>query len=123
MLDMFIKQGVDLRSLLLPSRPKIQKLIDTLRWRSSKREITECAARIVAHLAWDIDLTQYPGAIRCVSSLLDTTLPYWNNRQGENHQLPKSKLEQSTAVEQGLVSRGKKLDQRGAKKEKRSRGR
>lgn len=118
MLDMFIKQGVDLRSLLLPSRPKIQKLIDTLRWRSSKREITECAARIVAHLAWDIDLTQYPGAIRCVSSLLDTTLPYWNNRQGENHQLPKSKLEQSTAVEQGLVSRGKKLDQRGAKKRK-----
>jgi uncharacterized protein YrzB (UPF0473 family) len=81
MVDMFIKQNVNVRSLLLPSRPRIQKLIDTLRWRNSNREIRELAARILAYLALDIDLSQFPGAVRCISSLLDTTLPYWNNLQ------------------------------------------
>jgi hypothetical protein len=54
LLGAFVEMGEDVRSLLLPSRPKIQKLIDTLRWRSSpneNREIRELAAMIVADLA------------------------------------------------------------------------
>ncbi|XBH58910.1 hypothetical protein VPH35_080263 [Triticum aestivum] len=78
-LDTFIKLGADVRSLLLPSRPKVQKLIDTLGWRSSNRELRELAARIVAYLAGDIHLSQFPGAMRCISSLLDANQPYWNN--------------------------------------------
>lgn len=78
------------RLLLLCSRPKIQKLTDTLRWRSSSlagdidsREIRELAATIMAHLAGDIDLAQYPGAVHCISSLLqeETTKIYWNSNQ------------------------------------------
>ncbi|CAL4985320.1 unnamed protein product [Urochloa decumbens] len=76
MLDAFIRQGEDLRSLLLPSRPKIQKLIDMLSWRRGPPEIREVAARIVAAVAGDIHLAQFPGAICCISSLLqdETTL-------------------------------------------------
>ncbi|XP_040247398.2 uncharacterized protein [Aegilops tauschii subsp. strangulata] len=85
MLDNFIKLEADVRSLLLPSRPKIQKLIDTLGWRSSDRELREVVARIVAYLAGDIHLTQFPGATQCISSLLDISLPYWNNQQGPDH--------------------------------------
>ncbi|XP_062181904.1 uncharacterized protein LOC133886183 [Phragmites australis] len=82
MLATFIRQGADVRSLLLPSRPRIQKLIDTLGWRAGpSREMRESAARIVAQLAGDIHLAQFPGAIRCISSLLqdEATLTYWWN--------------------------------------------
>ncbi|XP_020166350.2 uncharacterized protein [Aegilops tauschii subsp. strangulata] len=92
MLDVFIKVHLmDVRPLILPSSQKVQKLMDTLRWSSSDREIKELAARILAHLACHIDLTQFPGAIRCISSLLSSTtqLPYWNNdQQGSCNQSP-----------------------------------
>ncbi|CAO2152744.1 unnamed protein product [Urochloa humidicola] len=85
MLATFIKHGADVRALLLPSRPKIQKLIDTVGWRGrgDSREMRECAAGIVAHLAGDIHLPQFPGALRCISSLLQdqTTLTYWDSDQ------------------------------------------
>ncbi|EMS46376.1 hypothetical protein TRIUR3_11700 [Triticum urartu] len=103
MLDVFIKvHQVDVRPLILPSSQKVQKLIDTLRWSSSEsdREIKELAARIFAHLAFNIDLTQFPGAIRCISSLLGTTQQlYWNNdQQGSSNQSPQSnKLDQQGA--------------------------
>ncbi|RLM69745.1 hypothetical protein C2845_PM17G04130 [Panicum miliaceum] len=73
-LDAFVKNGADVRPLLLPSRPKIQKLIDTLGWRSCPGDSTEIrglAARILAEIAGDIHLAQFPGAILCVSSLLE----------------------------------------------------
>jgi hypothetical protein len=79
MLDVFIKQGADVavRALLLPSRPKVQKLIDMLGWRrgppqtqGGNRDLRGAAARVVANLAADIHLANFPGAIRCVSSLL-----------------------------------------------------
>ena len=40
------------------------------------------AARIVAHLAGDLHLPQFPGAIRCVSYLLqdETTVAYSDQR-------------------------------------------
>jgi hypothetical protein len=82
MLATFIRQGADVRCLLLPSKSRIQKLIDTLGWRATaSREMREAAACIVAHLAGDIHLAQFPGAIRCISTLLEdeTLLAYWSN--------------------------------------------
>ncbi|KAF7052929.1 hypothetical protein CFC21_060949 [Triticum aestivum] len=99
MLDVFIKHEEDVRPLILPSSQKVQKMIDILRWRSSDREMQELVARILAHLACDIDLTQFPGAIRCISSLLGTTLPYWNNQQASSNESPKGKMEQQGAGE------------------------
>ncbi|RLM70145.1 uncharacterized protein C2845_PM17G04110 [Panicum miliaceum] len=62
---------------ILPCRPKVQKLIDTLGFRSSDdedvRHMREFAATIVADFAKDLHLINFPGAIRCISSLLETT--------------------------------------------------
>ncbi|CAL4899269.1 unnamed protein product [Urochloa decumbens] len=76
-LDAMAKQGEDLRPQLLPCRPRIQKLIEALGWRQPKRaiELRVAAARIVAHLARDIHLAQFPGALECISSLLQTRGP------------------------------------------------
>ncbi|CAL4911499.1 unnamed protein product [Urochloa decumbens] len=87
MLDVFIRHGTEVRWMLLPSRSKVQKLIDILGWRSitgGNTEIRELAARIVAELAQDIHLAQFPGAIQCVSSLLqvETTLTSRTTKQG-----------------------------------------
>ncbi|XP_037473526.1 uncharacterized protein LOC119349578 [Triticum dicoccoides] len=111
LLDNFIKLKADVRSLLLPSRPKIQKLIDTLGWRSSDRELREVVARIVAYLAGDIHLSQFPGATWCISSLLDTTMPCWNN-QGPSHHSPvgESKKDANGAKER-LISVVKGIEQ------------
>ncbi|CAO2143567.1 unnamed protein product [Urochloa humidicola] len=85
MLSTFIRNGADVRLLLLPSRPKIQKLIDAVGWRGrgDSREMRECAASILSHLAGDIHLPQFPGALRCISSLLQdqTTSTYWGSDQ------------------------------------------
>ncbi|XP_004962948.1 uncharacterized protein LOC101776182 [Setaria italica] len=83
-LDAFVTQGADIRTQLLPFRPRIQKLIDALGWRQSygAREMREAAARVVAHLAGDIHLAQFPGAMECISSLLqeETTLLLTNKQ-------------------------------------------
>jgi hypothetical protein len=96
LLSAFIKkQGEDVRSLLLPSTRKIQKLMESLKINSSldgaflqlssmvdgrclgvmsnlddKREIRELAAVIVADLAGHIDLAKYPDSMQYISSLL-----------------------------------------------------
>ncbi|XBI72857.1 hypothetical protein VPH35_066722 [Triticum aestivum] len=121
-LDAFIKLEADVRSLVVPSRPKIQKLIDTLGWRSSDREIRELAARIVAYLAGDIHLTQYPGAIQCISSLLDTSLPYWNNQQGHNHCSTQIKLKDPMNAKDRLIFSVRRIEKRRAKKAKTQEG-
>ncbi|XBI05715.1 hypothetical protein VPH35_133845 [Triticum aestivum] len=94
MLDVLIKRGVDVRPLILPSSQKVEKLIDTLRRSSRDRKIKELAARILAHLACDRDLTQFPGLIPCISSLLGITtqLPYLNNQQGSINQSPRQTI-------------------------------
>ncbi|KAK3118053.1 hypothetical protein QOZ80_9BG0693540 [Eleusine coracana subsp. coracana] len=81
----------DSRATILLSRQKIQKLILTLgltqssinEWlkqRSKDKvqkmrlpELREHAARIVAGFADGIQLAQFPGAARCISTLLETT--------------------------------------------------
>jgi hypothetical protein len=108
MLDAFIKQGEDVRSLLLLSRPKIQKLIDTLGWRSNGTannfEIREHAARILADLAGDIYLVQFPGAIQCIASLFQTNDPYCNERQAvDDSSSPQNKLQAVTVSGGGRI--------------------
>ncbi|KAL6868247.1 hypothetical protein ACP4OV_015092 [Aristida adscensionis] len=107
LLSSFINKGKDVRSLLLPSRQKIQKLIDTLWVRSSppdeKREIRELAATILVDLAGHMDLEKYPGAIRYISSLLqeESTHRYWNsNLQLSQPQMPQRPIGPLTKQEQ-----------------------
>jgi len=96
LLSAFVNKGEDVSWVLLPSRNRIQGLIDSLMISSStldeacvklmsrrnrcfavigglndKKEIRELAATIVADVAAHIDdLSNYPGAMRCISSLL-----------------------------------------------------
>uniref|UniRef100_A0ACD5YV20 Uncharacterized protein n=1 Tax=Avena sativa TaxID=4498 RepID=A0ACD5YV20_AVESA len=77
-LTMLIDQGIpilQIKQLLITSpRQRIQKLIGTLAWRSpAEREMRWLAARIVEHLAGHLNLAQFPGALECISSLLDTS--------------------------------------------------
>ncbi|CAN6356179.1 unnamed protein product [Urochloa humidicola] len=81
-LDALATQGENMRPHLLPCKPRIQKLIDALGWRGWRlpadgtgREMMMrvAAARMVARLARDIHLAQFPGAIECISSLLERT--------------------------------------------------
>ncbi|KAM3412801.1 hypothetical protein ACQJBY_004144 [Aegilops geniculata] len=118
MLSSFIEQKADVRSLLLPSRPKIKKLIDTLGWSSSNRELREVVARIIAYLACDIHLSQFPGATYCISSLLDTTLPYWNNQQGLHHYSPVSESRDDTvSAMERLISVVRGIEEHGGKED------
>uniref|UniRef100_A0A0A9EHF7 Uncharacterized protein n=1 Tax=Arundo donax TaxID=35708 RepID=A0A0A9EHF7_ARUDO len=113
MLHAFISRGADVSSLLLPSWHKIQKLIDTLggkRGPECAREMRELAAYIVVHLAGDIHLAQFPGAIQCISSLLqsETTWMYWNsNQQGLPH--PQS---EPPPKKQAMILRLQKVEQK-----------
>ncbi|CAL4977391.1 unnamed protein product [Urochloa decumbens] len=72
-LNMLIEREIPIRWFLMRSpRQRIQKLIEALGWRSPVvRETRGLAARIVAHLAADLDLIQFQGALECISSLLD----------------------------------------------------
>ncbi|XBI60092.1 hypothetical protein VPH35_041053 [Triticum aestivum] len=76
-LTMLIDQDipVPITCLLIRSpRQRIQKLIGTLAWRNPvDREMRWLAARIVEHLAGDLSLAQFPGALECISSLFETS--------------------------------------------------
>lgn len=74
-LTRLIEQGVPVRRLLLRSpRRRIQNLVATLAWRSpAEGETRWLAARIVEHVAPDLSLVQFPGALECISCLLDTS--------------------------------------------------
>ncbi|KAL6630097.1 hypothetical protein ACP70R_029862 [Stipagrostis hirtigluma subsp. patula] len=66
-----------LKQLIIDSDDIVQKLLQMLDSRSPyDKEMRKCAARIVAHLAGDIQLNKYPQGIRWVASLLDTFLEY-----------------------------------------------
>jgi hypothetical protein len=70
----------------------VQNLLRMLGPRSPySREIKAQAARIMAHVACDIRLEQFPGGIHCVSCLLDTTEEQcWRPEGYERHcRLPK----------------------------------
>ncbi|CAL4985327.1 unnamed protein product [Urochloa decumbens] len=80
------------RSLLLPSR--LQTLIEMLGCRHGPRqddgkEMRGLAAHVLAHLAGNIGLAQFPGALRCISSSLlqeETTTCWSSNSQQQGRQ-------------------------------------
>ncbi|CAD6340958.1 unnamed protein product [Miscanthus lutarioriparius] len=121
LLDEFIRQGCDMRSLLLPSRPKIQKLIDSLGWREGRRpedaEMRKLAARIVAHLAGGLHLAQFPGAIQCISYLLqdEATLAY-SDQQGLTHHPQRRLASEKQAMILRLERREREREARHQKK-------
>ncbi|KAF7004843.1 hypothetical protein CFC21_020014 [Triticum aestivum] len=90
-LTMLIDKDIpsQVRRLLIRSpRQRIQKLIDTLAWRSpADQEMTWLAARIVEHLASDLNLAHFPGALECISSLFNQ-LPVVSGQGTKNLVLP-----------------------------------
>ncbi|CAL4994489.1 unnamed protein product [Urochloa decumbens] len=91
------------RLLLLPSR--LQKLIEMLGCRHGPhqddgKEMRGLAAHVLAHLAGNISLAQFPGALRCISSSLlqEETTTCWSStsqqqgRQRHHPQPQQSKL-------------------------------
>ncbi|CAL4994490.1 unnamed protein product [Urochloa decumbens] len=128
MLDAFIRQGTaDVRSLLLSSRSKVQKLIDTLGCRhgpqaGGSREMRELAGHVLAHLTGDIHLAHFPGAIQCISSLLQdetttTTACYWDGSQQQER--PRPQQTKLASQRQAILLRLEKREQRHVKREQR----
>ncbi|KAL5204405.1 hypothetical protein ABZP36_009276 [Zizania latifolia] len=75
MLDCLIKNGQDASALILGSRRKAKRLLDTLGITQGSTELRLLAARIVADLAGGIRLAQFPGSLQCVSLLEATDRP------------------------------------------------
>ncbi|KAJ1275927.1 hypothetical protein BS78_05G173800 [Paspalum vaginatum] len=77
-----IERGMPVsRQLLRSPTHRIQKLIGALAWRSAgEAEMRWLAARIVEHVAHGLSLSQFPGALECISSLLDTSC--YNKKDG-----------------------------------------
>ncbi|KAF7012252.1 hypothetical protein CFC21_026460 [Triticum aestivum] len=90
-LTMLIDKDVpsQVRRLLIRSpRQRIEKLIGTLAWRSpADQEMIWLAARIVEHLASDLNLAHFPGALECISSLFNQ-LPVVSGQGTKNLVLP-----------------------------------
>ncbi|GJN25164.1 hypothetical protein PR202_gb12957 [Eleusine coracana subsp. coracana] len=91
MLVTFIeKKKLPVKTLVRFSRSRIQKLILILAWMDrDDMEIRLLAAKIVAHIAGDISLAQFPGTLECLSSLLKVseenaifTSPLKNDTEG-----------------------------------------
>lgn len=75
----------------------VEKLLQALDSRSRQdKEITELAARIVAHLAGEIRLKQFPQGIPCISSLLETS-----QRQADDDSVPSGEFK--VLMVQGLL--------------------
>ncbi|KAF8667643.1 hypothetical protein HU200_052849 [Digitaria exilis] len=73
-LNALIEEKVPVNQLMTQSsRQRIQKLISMLGWRRpTDRETRELAARILTHLASDLNLADFPGALESVCTLLET---------------------------------------------------
>ncbi|KAM3298828.1 hypothetical protein ACQJBY_040354 [Aegilops geniculata] len=96
---MLIDKDVPLhvRRLLIRSpRQRIEKLIGTLAWRSpADQEMRWLAARIVEHLAADLNLAHLPGTLECISSLLNLEalhLPFGTGQREDGEGIDKDLL-------------------------------
>jgi hypothetical protein len=97
-LQALIEEKVPVSQLLVrSSRQRIRKLIRTLGWRRpTDRETRVLAARILAHLASDLSLCDFPGALESISSLLeieDQESLYFPLRKNRRRNTKKSILE------------------------------
>ncbi|RCV10124.1 hypothetical protein SETIT_2G087100v2 [Setaria italica] len=73
-LDQLFSKDKSVRQKLLSSRISVQNLIGMigLRGTADNVENRERAARIVAHLASDLNIAHFPGTLQCICSLLES---------------------------------------------------
>ncbi|CAL5077790.1 unnamed protein product [Urochloa decumbens] len=77
LLDKLVRKDKTVRQELLSSRSSIQTLIGMIGLRGTDNiENRERAARIVAHLASDLNITHFPGTVQCICSLLESCRQY-----------------------------------------------
>ncbi|XBJ05944.1 hypothetical protein VPH35_024630 [Triticum aestivum] len=100
-------------------RQRIQKLIGTLAWRSpAEKEMRWLAARIVEHLAGDLNLAHFPGALECISSLFDTSCH--NNADQEalhwTSEVDRSKQRKWTELQNRKIAGNQQKDKDGNQK-------
>ncbi|XP_037427106.1 uncharacterized protein LOC119292360 [Triticum dicoccoides] len=83
--DTFIGKGISIRQELLSSSQAIQNLINMIigSTRTDDPETRERGARIVADLARELRINQFPDVLRCICCLLESCKPY-NNPQFTN---------------------------------------
>ncbi|CAL5091934.1 unnamed protein product [Urochloa decumbens] len=81
LLDKLVHKDKSVRQELLSSRSSIQTLIGMIGLRGTDNiENRERAARIVAHLASDLNVTHFPGTVQCISSLLGSSREYCDSK-------------------------------------------
>jgi hypothetical protein len=110
-LDTLLTSKLHIRPVLLSKRCAFQNLAMLLGWNGQDdREIRERAARIVAYVSGELHISQFPGALQCISSLFDATKLYCAPRLSENseesrrrqqndHMTPQASPEQSRRQE------------------------
>ncbi|XBH97175.1 hypothetical protein VPH35_087451 [Triticum aestivum] len=76
-LDTFTRKGIPIRQELLSSSQAIKNLFDVVGLtRTDNPETRERATRIVADLASELRITQFPDALRCICYLLESCNHY-----------------------------------------------
>jgi hypothetical protein len=78
-------KDASVRQQLLSSRVAIKNLIRMIGRRGAADEIEtrERAARILAHLASDLQITHFPGTLQCICSLLESCKQY-SDKKGQH---------------------------------------
>lgn len=73
MVNIFMDKGkLPVQELIRSSRSRVQKLLMMLAWKQpGDMEIRLEAAKVVAHVAGDLDIAQFPGTLGCISSLIE----------------------------------------------------
>ncbi|KAF0895094.1 hypothetical protein E2562_006801 [Oryza meyeriana var. granulata] len=114
------KQKLPVKLLIRSSRIRTQKLIAMLGWADpADREMRKLAATIVAHVAGNISLAQFPGALQSIYSLLDPhDDPSFIEKEDQQHDHDKGNarcqlIVQALPILYWHETRGRNLNSRG----------
>ncbi|CAL5034445.1 unnamed protein product [Urochloa decumbens] len=81
LLDKLVDKDKSVRQELLSSKSSIQNLIGMIGLRGKDNtENRERAAKIVAHLASDLNVTHFPGTVQCICSLVGSSREYCESK-------------------------------------------
>ncbi|XP_022679653.1 uncharacterized protein LOC111256243 [Setaria italica] len=108
-LDQLFSEDKSVRQKLLSSRISVQNLIGMigLRGTADNVENRERAARIVAHLASDLNIAHFPGTLQCICSLLESCNKQSCEPQAADTVLQiKDQTEHESGGARGMVSQG-----------------